>query len=222
MFSIFNQYTGKLVFFDSRFVLMYSQVISDVQTLRIVDYSVGHTGSVHDSYAFQGTHTFREHAHLLRPREWIWADTAYPIQPWCIAPYKKPTRGELSSQQKDFNYNISKIRIRSEHAIGLLKGRWQSLHKLRIQICNNQRHLFAIAWIRTCIILHNLTIDYQEAWSDSEGSGGDFYEPDTPTVVGDDYEGGRYAWLPQPIPVQDGGELFRRYLVDTMPINSRR
>ncbi|KAJ7720744.1 hypothetical protein DFH07DRAFT_784286 [Mycena maculata] len=50
------------------------------------------------------------------------------------------------------------IRIRVEHCIGLLKGRFQSLFQLRIQVYDHKRHLWAIMWIRCCIILHNLII----------------------------------------------------------------
>jgi hypothetical protein len=31
----------------------------------IIDYSVGHTGSVHDSWAFQSTRTFKEHERIF-------------------------------------------------------------------------------------------------------------------------------------------------------------
>jgi hypothetical protein len=42
--------------------------------------------------------------------------------------------------------------------IGLLKGRFQSLFQLRIQIYTHEKHLWAIMWIRCCIILHNLIL----------------------------------------------------------------
>jgi DDE superfamily endonuclease len=126
--------------------------------LSIIDYSIGHTGSVHDSHAFQSTRVSREHETILEKDEWIWADSAYPVTPWCVPPFKKPPRGELSRNEKIFNYHLSRIRIRSEHTIGLLKGRFQSLHELRIQIGSRERHLWAIIWIRCCFILHNLII----------------------------------------------------------------
>jgi hypothetical protein len=50
------------------------------------------------------------------------------------------------------------VRIRAEHAIGLLKGRFQALRELRIQIASHKRHEWAIFFIRCCIILHNLII----------------------------------------------------------------
>ena len=46
----------------------------------------------------------------------------------------------------------------SEHAIGLLKGRFQSLRELRIQITLPKHHRWAIHFIRCCITLHNLVV----------------------------------------------------------------
>lgn len=53
---------------------------------------------------------------------------------------------------------MRQIRIRVEHTIGVLKGRFQSLLQLRIQVYTHKRHMWAIMWIRCCIILHNLII----------------------------------------------------------------
>ena len=165
----------------------------------IVDYSVGHTGSVHDSWAFRSTRTFKDHNRIFGPSEWLWADSAYPSETWSVSPFKKPNKCELSPDQKTFNYHLSKvclfpcsvislmylfkIRIRVEHAIRLLKGRFQSLFELRIQIYTHEKHLWAIMWIRCCIILHNLILkieaenDHREwreelynIWDQNEGA----------------------------------------------------
>jgi hypothetical protein len=42
--------------------------------------------------------------------------------------------------------------------IGLLKGRFQSLIELRIQVYTHKKHVWAIMWICCCIILHNLIL----------------------------------------------------------------
>jgi hypothetical protein len=54
------------------------------------------------------------------------------------------------------------VRICSEHTIGLLKGTFQSLKELRIQISDKKKHLELILWVRCCIILHNLIIQIEE------------------------------------------------------------
>jgi hypothetical protein len=77
----------------------------------IVNYSVGHTGSVHDSWAFRSTRTFKEHERIFREDEWMWADSAYPSEIWSVSPFKKPARGELDPDQKTFNYHLSKVSV---------------------------------------------------------------------------------------------------------------
>jgi len=77
--------------------------------LTIVDYSIGHTGSAHDAFAFQATCVFQQHEALLGDDHWIWADSAYPLETWCIPPFKKPPNGALTSEQKDFNTTLSKV-----------------------------------------------------------------------------------------------------------------
>ncbi|KAF8236958.1 hypothetical protein L208DRAFT_1249725, partial [Tricholoma matsutake] len=99
-----------------------------------------------------------EHRRIFAPGEWMWANSAYPSETWSVSPFKKPAHGELDPDQRTFNYYLSKIRICVEHAIGLLKGQCQSLFQLHIQIYTHQRHLWAIMWIRCCIILHNLIL----------------------------------------------------------------
>jgi hypothetical protein len=84
-----------------------------LHNLMIADYSVGHTGSVHDSWAFCSTRTFKEHMQVFVPGEWIWADSAYPSEMWSVSPFKKPARGNLTPDQRTFNYHLSKVRLMS-------------------------------------------------------------------------------------------------------------
>ena len=89
---------------------------------------VGHCGSVRDSTAFKDSWTMKEQAKLFSQDEWLWADSAYTIQPWVVTPYKQPS---LRTENKIFNYYVSKVRVRSEHAMEFLKGRFSSLRGLR-------------------------------------------------------------------------------------------
>jgi hypothetical protein len=56
-----------------------------------------------------------------------------------------------------------------EHTIGLLKGTFQSLKEIWIQLINTKRHMIIIMWARVCIVLHNLIIriegdNFDEGW----------------------------------------------------------
>jgi len=61
----------------------------------IVNYSVGHTGSIHDSWAFQSTQTFKEDECIFAPGKWMWADSAYPSETWSVSPFKNQPMGSL-------------------------------------------------------------------------------------------------------------------------------
>ena len=55
------------------------QVVS-LPNLQIIDFSYGHTGSTHDSTAWEDTWIVREHEDIIKDGEWIWADSAYPVR----------------------------------------------------------------------------------------------------------------------------------------------
>src|SRR6266849_6410117 len=56
--------------------------------------------------------------------------------------------------------------------MGLLKGTFQSLKEIRIQLVNTKCHKLIIMWARICIILHNLIIciegdNFDDQWRES-------------------------------------------------------
>lgn len=65
----------------------------------------------------------------------------------------------LEREKRQFNFELSRQRIRIEHAIGMLKGRWQSLRELRILIKDERSAARANLWIQACIVLHNYLVD---------------------------------------------------------------
>jgi hypothetical protein len=67
-----------------------------------------------------------------------------------------------------FDKQASRIRVRSEHCMGTLKGRFQCLQGLRVNIHNNYDHKKACQWVSIAIILHNLVIDVEGSESAAE------------------------------------------------------
>jgi hypothetical protein len=82
------------------------------------------------------------------------------IQVWLVAPYKMPDADEPENRR--FNNHVSMVRIRSEHAIGFLKGRFQSLKHLRVSITDEGSHIFATYWIAACIGLHSFVMQCED------------------------------------------------------------
>lgn len=54
------------------------------------------------------------------------------------------------------------VRIRSEHAIGFLKGRFHSLKHLRVQIADERSHKFATYWVAACIGIHAFAMQCED------------------------------------------------------------
>lgn len=127
--------------------------------LRIVDYSHGHTGSAHDATAFEYTAASQHPEWLFTGSEFAWVDSAYTLDSRTIAVHKKPA--SLTAENIIFDKMVSHIRIRSEHCMGALKGRFQCLRGLRVSINSAEDHIKACRWMTIAIILHNLVIEVE-------------------------------------------------------------
>jgi hypothetical protein len=166
----------------------------------------------------------------------MWADSAYPPEIWSVAPFKKPVNGQLTADQRTYNYWVSKvsyiqpsmlnefnclqIRICVEHTVGLLKGTFQSLKEIRIQLTDTRRHMIIIMWARVCIVLHNLIIriegdNFDEKWRDGlvrtglDRLHGGFPDTDDEDELGDDLE-----WARQRL--ETPGQRFRLKLMNDL------
>ena len=129
--------------------------------LRIVDYCIGNTGSAHDSSAFDHTAAAENPEWFFKGREFAWTDSAYTVNSRTIPVHKQPASN--NPRNALFDKYVSRLRVRSEHCMGALKGRWQSLRGLRIQIKDAASHKKACRWFSCCVLLHNAVLDI-EGW----------------------------------------------------------
>lgn len=90
------------------------------------------------------------------------------VKQWVVAPYKKPWRDRPDNAE--FNNHVSMLRIRSEHAIGFLKGRFQSLRGLRVSVRNEASHKLATYWIVACIAVHGFAMKQEALEREDESS----------------------------------------------------
>jgi hypothetical protein len=139
-------------FFDRKSNYSLNVQIINTPDRRIIDYATGFVGSRGDAHCYKETLLYAQRNRVLGAREWCWGDAGYPLQEWMVIPYKKPENAEPDN--KTFNYHLSRVRIGSEHTIGLLKGRLQSLRQLRLKIKSAKDLEFANFWIHCCIVIH--------------------------------------------------------------------
>jgi hypothetical protein len=101
--------------------------------------------------------------------------------------------------------------------MGMLKGPFQSLKEIWIQLVNTKCCIIIIIWARICIVLHNLIIhikgdNFDEKWREClvrtglDGANGDTNEDDKP----EDRLEQAWRWLETP------GQHFRHKLMDDL------
>lgn len=126
--------------------------------------AVGAPGSTHDSRLLKNCEVYSEIEHgKVLPKKSLnlqpcgeiplttVGDSAFPSHSWLLKPYKE---GMREPQKRYFNRRLCSARVVSEHAYGMLKGRWRILYK------KTECHLDNIQiLIMTCILLHNICID---------------------------------------------------------------
>ncbi|KIK75198.1 hypothetical protein PAXRUDRAFT_173491 [Paxillus rubicundulus Ve08.2h10] len=66
-----------------------------------------------------------------------------------------------TEENTTYNYYVSKVCICSEHAIGYLKGTWQSLRGLCVRLDSEDHIQYATLCIITCIHLHSFALGHQ-------------------------------------------------------------
>ena len=124
---------------------------------------VGAPGSVHDSTLLQSSPIFTEiESGNVLPNKVLSlpgygeipfamvADSAFPARSWLLKAYPDTTRNQ---KEKYFNIKLRSARVVSEHAYGMLKGRWRITYKK--MECRKRN---ATSVIMACIALHNLCI----------------------------------------------------------------
>lgn len=80
----------------------------------------------------------------------ILGDSAFPFRIWLMKPY---THANLTPEEANFNYRLSRARMVIERAFGQLKSRWRVLYRK----LESQPEAVKLATL-ACLILHNICI----------------------------------------------------------------
>jgi hypothetical protein len=139
---------------------------------RIRYYYSGMPGTCHDARVYRQTRLFKYPEQYFGPQQFLVADSALPNSPTVVSAYKCPNGHSLNMDQSLFNTHLGRIRITSEHTIGILKGRFPWLKSIPMVITERASSVRKILqYIDCCIVLHNLLIENDEIpddWCDTD------------------------------------------------------
>ncbi|KAL7538614.1 hypothetical protein ACHAWF_010854 [Thalassiosira exigua] len=133
-------------------------VINDDQR-EIRAYLSGFPGSAHDNRVWKNMPQYQEPEKFFGPVEYITADTAFEPSVHCIPTYKKQPGFVLAQCKEIFNTEMGSLRVITEHCMGLWKGRFGWMRKIRMRITDDPESLKRVLmYIEATIILHNIMI----------------------------------------------------------------
>ncbi|XP_053968701.1 putative nuclease HARBI1 [Anastrepha ludens] len=123
--------------------------------LKFFDVFTGVASKVDDSRVLKLSFIGKELPKLCLPKYHVLGDSAYPIRNYLLTPYRD--YGNLTEQEKRYNYKFSQTRVRIENAFGLLKCRFRQLMRLDFHEVET-----TAKFILACCVLHNVCIDKQD------------------------------------------------------------
>ncbi|XP_053954971.1 putative nuclease HARBI1 [Anastrepha ludens] len=132
-------------------------------TTKILAINCQYGGAAHDSFIWKHSNErmVMEHRflHNRSDNAWLLGDSGYPLEPWCITPYRNPSDG---SGEARFNEIHSKARCIIERTNGVLKGRWRILEY-------NKRGKYdpikVARFANVCAALHNICIQFNVSFT---------------------------------------------------------
>ena len=137
---------------------------------RILFYHVGWPGSVHDNRVWRNCRLYHNCNEMFSPGEYLLGDSAFTASHVMIPPFKSlPGRG-LDANKTAFNTLLAKPRVKSEHCIGVLKGRFPFMRHIRLRLRGKSDMKRIIKHVRCAVVLHNFLIedDIEDDWIESE------------------------------------------------------
>ena len=130
---------------------------------RIRHYLAGFPGSAHDNRIWMSTKLCHSPSLYFAPREYCVGDSAFENKWFMVSAFKKPKDRAIPNQHVKFNEKLARMRIVSEHCIGILKGRFPWLRSIRLTITDDKKSIRRILeLIDVTIILHNMLIHFGE------------------------------------------------------------
>ena len=121
----------------------------------------GWPGSVHDNRMFKNCRNYQKRGEYFADFEYLLGDSAFSASAVMVQSFKKVRHQVcLAHDMEMFNTKLAQVRIKSEHCIGMLKGRFQCLKKMNTTITSKPEGVkFVMDMLMCCSIMHNILLD---------------------------------------------------------------
>jgi DDE superfamily endonuclease len=130
---------------------------------RIRYYLSGFPGSAHDNRVWKNTKLCKSPELYFGPQQYVVGDSAFENSATMVSAFKSTANCGMTEDNEMFNNRLARLRIISEHCIGILKGRFPWLRSIRQKITKDKNSIRRILQlIDATVILHNMLIEFGE------------------------------------------------------------
>ncbi|XP_071122515.1 putative nuclease HARBI1 [Mytilus edulis] len=145
---------GEQYYNRKKFPSIILQAVCD-KNLHFLDFYCGWPGSVHDSRVLKNsplfTSAFDNKERMFPGNTHLIGDAAYALSQWVMTPFKD--FGNLSAEQKRYNYIHSSSRMCIDRAFGALKGRFRRLRYIDMKDMPE-----VVKFVLSCCTLHEVCL----------------------------------------------------------------
>ena len=120
----------------------------------IVSTTLGFTGAASDALVQRHADWSRYPSENCSLLEYLLGDKGMHHTARVVSPFKGDA-GD-SRPNKNFSWQLSPLRVVSQHVISMLKGQWMSLRELRMSIGSEGDFRAAMEWISAFYVLHDV------------------------------------------------------------------
>lgn len=148
-----------------------SSLIVNDDTGKILYFLAGFPGTSHDNRQWKKSKLYQRKDEYFTRVEYLIGDTAFEPSDVMVSAYKNMPGVTMTLDEANLNSAMKPLRVRGEHTIGIWKGRFPWLRKIRMIITNDKQSLVDILKIiECCVILHNMLLKFgdesPEEWDD--------------------------------------------------------
>lgn len=109
---------------------------------------VGWPGSTHDNRVWRNCDLVLNSSNYFTSKEYLLGDSAFQPSNILLSAYKNGRGFAMSGQQELFNQRLATVRIKAEHCIGMLKGRFPFLRKIRSTMASKTQLAVLVRTVR--------------------------------------------------------------------------